>query len=247
MVLSKILKCQLVDYDNDIYTIGNTLRRVQKENAAINIAVEIAATEDNEFYVNNNSSFQNHDLNREAILIVNKAEEQGRIEGIKAGYDHAYSESLLTSDEAVGQIMNGFYKECDNLKEEYSAKGQNAEEGAIAVAMNYANIFTDIVLHSGDEPFIKLFENAASHINEAGVTVLKAGPLGCEIANRHIEYFKSCLIELTSFEIRQVGTDDGLCILATPFGSIDTSVGTQLQKAVQIIGFEHRVLSNVTL
>jgi len=227
MVLSKILKCQLVDYDNDIYTIGNTLRRVQKENAAINIAVEIAATQDNEFYVN-----------QEATLIINKAEELGSLEGIKAGYDHAYSESLLTSDEAVGQIMNGFYKDCDNLKEEYSAKGQNAEEGAIAVAMNYANIFTDIVLHSGDEPFIKLFENAASHINEAGVTVLKAGPLGCEIANRHIEYFKSCLIELTSFEIRQVGTDDGLCILATPFGSIDVSVGTQLQKAAAIIGYE---------
>ena len=225
--MSKILKCQLVDYDNDIYTIGNTLRRVQKENAAINIAVEIAATQDNEFYVN-----------QEATLIINKAEELGSLEGIKAGYDHAYSESLLTSDEAVGQIMNGFYKDCDNLKEEYSAKGQNAEEGAIAVAMNYANIFTDIVLHSGDEPFIKLFENAASHINEAGVTVLKAGPLGCEIANRHIEYFKSCLIELTSFEIRQVGTDDGLCILATPFGSIDVSVGTQLQKAAAIIGYE---------
>jgi len=227
MVLSKILKCQLVDYDNDIYTIGNTLRRVQKENAAINIAVEIAATQDNEFYVN-----------QEATLIINKAEELGSLEGIKAGYDHAYSESILTTDEAVGQIMNGFYKECDDLKEEYSAKGQNAEEGAIAVAMNYANIFTDIVLHSGDEPFIKLFENAASHINEAGVTVLKAGPLGCEIANRHIEYFKSCLIELTSFEIRQVGTDDGLCILATPFGSIDVSVGTQLQKAAAIIGYE---------
>jgi len=225
--LSKILKCQLVDYDNDIYTIGNTLRRVQKENAAINIAVEIAATQDNEFYVN-----------QEATLIINKAEELGSLEGIKAGYDHAYSESILTTDEAVGQIMNGFYKECDDLKEEYSAKGQNAEEGAIAVAMNYANIFTDIVLHSGDEPFIKLFENAASHINEAGVTVLKAGPLGCEIANRHIEYFKSCLIELTSFEIRQVGTDDGLCILATPFGSIDVSVGTQLQKAAAIIGYE---------
>ena len=225
--MSKILKCQLVDYDNDIYTIGNTLRRVQKENAAINIAVEIAATQDNEFYVN-----------QEATLIINKAEELGSLEGIKAGYDHAYSESILTTDEAVGQIMNGFYKECDDLKEEYSAKGQNAEEGAIAVAMNYANIFTDIVLHSGDEPFIKLFENAASHINEAGVTVLKAGPLGCEIANRHIEYFKSCLIELTSFEIRQVGTDDGLCILATPFGSIDVSVGTQLQKAAAIIGYE---------
>lgn len=158
---------------------------------------------------------------------------EGLEEGTRAGRDQVLSavRDRIERERAETEAA------CTGLAEQTRQELAARQDGLPAAAVREARRTLDEELHRGDQPFLRLFAQAAAHVGRAEHAVLRASPYGCGIASRYLEWMKKQIDGLRSLELRQTPGDDGLCILETEAGSVDASVETQFRKAMRLIGF----------
>lgn len=168
---------------------------------------------------------------------IREARLQGMREGFANGHQLAKEQVLQQARAQMEQEQAALDAECASLQESTRRQLAAKQEELPALAMQEAHKVLEQVLHQNDEAFLHLFMQAAGHVGTVESAVLRANPYGCAIAARHMDWMKRQIDGLQELEIRPAEGDDGLCILETAAGSVDASMETQFQKAMQLVGF----------
>lgn len=171
---------------------------------------------------------------------VREARLQGMREGYANGHQSAKEQVLQQARTRVEQEQAALKTECVSLWEDTRRKLVAKQEALPALAMQEASRRLEQVLHQSDEAFLHLFAQAAAHVGTTESAVLRANPYGCAVAARHMDWLKRQIDGLQELEIRPAEGDDGLCILETAAGSVDSSMETQFQKAMRLAGFAEK-------
>lgn len=171
---------------------------------------------------------------------IREARLQGMREGFDNGYQPAKEQVLQQAQAQIEQEQADLDAECASLQENTRCQLAAKQEALPALAMREARKVLEQVLHQSDEAFLHLFMQAAAHVSTVETAVLRANPYGCAIAARHLDWMKRQIDGLQELEIRPAEGNDGLCILETAAGSVDASMETQFQKAMQLSGFAEK-------
>jgi flagellar assembly protein FliH len=169
----------------------------------------------------------------EAEIAVNRSKEQGYVKGyeegvsagVKESVSRAYAEKLLFF-EAISKLETKF-------SDIYADKVGNSEY--LEYALKLAQKIIYIELAKNDDAYFHLYQKATMHIGNAEKATLKAGPIGYAAVQAKREKFEGEIDGLEDFSIILEGKDDGFCLLETPLGTVDASVGAQLGRVKQII------------
>ena len=181
------------------------------------------------------------DLENEVRSILDTASESGYAEGFEEGQTLSRKDMGPKVEEEIRQISKQTEEACRLMREENSRKCEALEAGQLRLALRLTAKILYSELKNNEDAFLQLFCHAASHIDEADSAVLKTGPLGYEAAQRHTEELQQCIRGVRKFEIKQTGINNGLCVIETPYGSVDASIDTQLGKAADALGIDFRV------
>lgn len=171
---------------------------------------------------------------------VREARLQGMREGFDSGYQSVKEQVLQQARAQAEKEQAALETECASLQEETRRQLAAKQDALPALAMQKARRMLEQVLHQSDEAFLHLFLRAAAHVNTTESAVLRVNSYGGAVAARHMDWMKRQIDGLQELEIRPVEGDDGLCILETAAGSVDASVKTQFQKAMQLAGFAEK-------
>ena len=186
---------------------------------------------------------------RKAEEIIQKANERvqelfedakrcGMEEGLVAGFEQGVRDGKQQVMEFENSGIEELKALLSRLEQEYAAVIEQERSEEIPFAFSLASKIIGIEINRNDEAFLKLYENAASHIGETTKAVLKVGPRGFEIATKNKKQLMKCIAGLEQLEIEIIGDDNGSCILETPEGSVDASAATQFHKAQALVGGE---------
>lgn len=168
---------------------------------------------------------------------IREARLQGMREGFTGGYQAARERALHPAQVQLKQEQTVLEAEQTSLLEQTRQELADKQDALPALAMQETRRILQQVLHHTDEAFLHLFAQAAAHVSSAESAVLRANPYGCAVASRHLDWMRKQIDGLQELEIRLTEGDDGLCILETAAGSVDASMETQFQKAMQLAGF----------
>lgn len=169
-----------------------------------------------------------------------RAAREARLRGIREGFDAGFRsgrEQVLadgSAEEAKEQAKQA--EELAQLSKQTRGAVSRAYDALPALAMQVSLRVLEREFHRSDEPFLRLFAQAAAHVARAEHAVLRTSPYGCKIAARHMEFLKKQIDGLQILELRPADGGDGLCILETDAGSVDASLETQFQKAMRVAG-----------
>lgn len=172
----------------------------------------------------------------EADAMLENAQVQGRAEGFDEGARLGMEECEKLTGEQLALIDTQLRKNLNKITAESRKNCESLRNGQIESSLKLASEILYYELAQNESAFLKLFANAASHIAETENAVLKVGPRGYEIAVKHIGELEKSIEGLKKLEIRLTGDDDGLCVIETPYRSIDASIDTQLRKAARTLG-----------
>jgi flagellar biosynthesis/type III secretory pathway protein FliH len=168
--------------------------------------------------------------------LLNKARAEGWQEGFDEGYQIGMEESETLKKEKLQQINMELENKCKSLTSENQQSCEHLRDGQASRGLKYAAKILYYEIENNESAFLRLFENAASHITETDSAILKVGPRGYEIALRHAKELEKSIHGVKKFEIQLIGSNNGLCIIETSCGSLDASIDTQLKKAARTIG-----------
>lgn len=174
----------------------------------------------------------------EAVQAIQKARMDGERKGYMDGLKQGHEDGMRITAQKQEELKAEYARKKEELRGENAAQIAEAQDGQLFLAFTLCGRILRGEIQSSETAFLQLFKQAAAHVGETERAVLKTGPKGYEIACRHTEALSKMLNGLQeSLVVKLAGTDDGLCILETPAGSVDASVHTQLQKAAQAAGF----------
>jgi flagellar assembly protein FliH len=174
----------------------------------------------------------------EAKKLLDQAKISGRVDGFEEGYKLGIAESAARMNNELFEIRQELENACEAARLKNTQACMELKNGQPALAMRLAAKILRHEVNNNEKAFLNLFENAASHIAQTDSAVLKAGPQGYETAVRLEKELEKSINGVKTFEIKLFGRDNGLCIIETPYGSIDASVDTQLEKAARTMGLE---------
>ncbi|MFT8887914.1 MAG: hypothetical protein ABF904_03775 [Ethanoligenens sp.] len=165
---------------------------------------------------------------------ISEARSRGMQEGLACGFQSGSEQVLRAARIQIEEEQAVTESERIRLQTQ-TRQALAAKQMALpALAVKEARQALSLALHRDDEAYLHLFAQAAAHVGPVEHAVLRANAYGCGIASRHLEWMKKQIDGLQSIEIRQTDGDDGLCVLETEAGSLDASVKTQFQKALQV-------------
>lgn len=168
-----------------------------------------------------------------AEAMVNSAKK----EGFKKGYDEGFRQGFSEGSRAAINEKQPLIEELSQYRQrlsEYYNKPVAADD-FIEDALELAKSIIATELKKNDDAFYGLYKKAALHINNTDKAVLKVGPRGYEAVSKNKSKFESAIDGLEELKITLEGDDDGLCVLETPLGNVDASVGAQFERAKKII------------
>lgn len=170
---------------------------------------------------------------RKVEQAVENAKKHGYEKGYKEGYNDGVSEGVNFEIKEKQPIIDVFSVFSKRLAEFYnnSSHDYNYTDSAFELAQRI--ILMELV--KNDDAFYGLYKKAALHISNVEKAELKAGPRGYAIVQADKKKFEDAIEGLSELKITKQGDDDGLCILETPLGNIDASVGAQLRRAKKIV------------
>jgi flagellar assembly protein FliH len=171
----------------------------------------------------------------EAKSIFEQASAGGWAKGLDEGFQLGMDESFSRTGVRLKQIDTDLEKECGRIRAENKETCMQLGNGIIPLGLRLAVVIIYSELKDDENAFINLFKNAASHILETDSAVLNVGPRGYDIATRHAKEFEASIKGVKKFAIKLSGSNNGLCVIETPFGSIDASADTQLEKAARTL------------
>jgi flagellar biosynthesis/type III secretory pathway protein FliH len=169
----------------------------------------------------------------EAEVTVNKSKEQGHAKGYEEGFKLAIEESVSRACEEKIPIIEAISELEARFSNYCASKAGNSEY--IECALQLAQKIIYIELAKNDEAFFHLYQKAAMHIGNAEKATLKTGPRGYALTQAEREKFEGEIDGIGEFVFTLEGEDDGLCVLETPLGNVDASVGAQIGRVRQII------------
>jgi flagellar biosynthesis/type III secretory pathway protein FliH len=181
----------------------------------------------------NKSKFIETRAKAEARTVVENAKRQGLAEGHQEGFKCGYDEAVRCEIDKKRNIFNAVA----TCSQQYSdcCRSRAVDSEALEAAFELARKIIEIELEENDDAYFKLYQKAALHISSSPKATLKTGPRGSKAAKAMNGKFEDAIDGLERLEVVLSGEDDGLCILETPFGSVDASVTAQLERAKRII------------
>jgi flagellar assembly protein FliH len=169
----------------------------------------------------------------EAQFTVSEAKEQGISKGYENGLALGVEEAIRAEEEKKRAFFNAFLELEANIANCYQKHLSDSE--FLEVAFELAQKIINIEIEKNDDSYFCLYRKAAVHISNAEKVTLKAGPRGYQVAQSMREEFEDAIDGLERIDIVLSGNDNGLCVLETPLGNVDSSVEAQLQRAKKII------------
>lgn len=166
---------------------------------------------------------------------VDTAREKGHAEGFNRGFKSGFQNGRDQIMNQLEKITTDISSYLDQIKEVLENKSDDKNHYA-ELAFQLAQKIVAIEIKRNDEAFTSLYMMAASHFGETESIELKAGPRGCEVAEKNRKRFEAAIRGLKNLKITQSSKDDGTCILATSSGEADASVKTQFEHARKIVG-----------
>jgi flagellar assembly protein FliH len=169
----------------------------------------------------------------EAQAAVRSAKGHGFSKGFNEGLSQGYSEGIRLSLEEKQPLIDTLSLLSQRLSEYY---GKPVEKNAyINKAFELAERVISMELAKNDDAFFGLYRKAALHISNTDTANLKVGPRGYSVVHADKKKFENTIEGLNGLKTTLTGDNDGLCLLETPLGNIDASVGAQLSRAKKII------------
>lgn len=171
-------------------------------------------------------------VEKEAETAVAQAKKNGFDKGYAEGYKKGYDEKSTEIENKKKPVCDGIELAAKRLSENYKMSCEKNE--LLEKAFELAEKIIAIELKSGEEAFYGLYRKAALHVSNTESATLKTSARGRRIAEKNMEKFKDAIDGLVNLEVTETG-GDGICILETPVGNIDTSAFVQLERAKNIM------------
>lgn len=176
------------------------------------------------------------DARQQARESIRDAAVQGREEGLRQGIAEIRTASERAAREKLARIQENGRQENERLTHECRRQEEQERARTAAMGLHSAAVIANMELHRDDSLFLGLVRAAALHIGKPEHLVLRVGPLGMTAARHYRMELEKLFGGSAKYEVSLSAHDDGACIIETPEGSVDSGVGTQLQRAAQLIG-----------
>jgi len=153
--------------------------------------------------------------------------EQAKQEGYQAGFEQGKTESLNTYQETIEQAN----RIVDLANADYQITLEKTEEVIIQLAMHTAEKIMDQKLNEKPEQFAHIVKNAFKEIKDQTVISIYLHPANYENVLQQKTELKNILEYDTRLSLYvDEKMKENSCIIEHPFGQIDASVDTQLEK-----------------
>lgn len=168
----------------------------------------------------------------EAEEMLECAQKKGFTNGYEDGYREGLGEGRKAAMEAARPAKEAIGELAERLEEQYS-KPEEADDH-LEEAFALAEKLIELKLRQNDEAFFGLYRKAALHFGNVETATLRAGPRGIGAVERDRRRFEDMIEGLEELKT-VVSGEEGTCVLETPLGNIDSSVGAQLSRAKRIV------------
>lgn len=172
----------------------------------------------------------------EARETIRSAAARGRADGLQKGMAAASAECSRRNRQAVERLREKSRAEEKRLAGEYRERERREQAGVTELGFSCAARIADMELHRDDSLFLGLVRTAAAHMGKPAHLVLRAGPLGMTAARHYRMELEKIFGGPDKYEVSPGGHNDGICVIDTPEGSVDSGVETQLRRAAQLVG-----------
>lgn len=153
--------------------------------------------------------------------------EEAKNEGYQAGFEQGKSESLHVYHETI----NNANRIVDLVKVDYQVTLEKTEEVIVQIAMHTAEKIINQQLQENPEQFVHIVKTALKEIKDQTVISIYLHPANYENVLQQKAELKRILEQETKLSLYiDEELKENSCIIEHPFGRIDASIDTQLEK-----------------
>lgn len=153
--------------------------------------------------------------------------EEAKNEGYQAGFEQGKNESLHVYHETI----NNANRIVDLVKVDYQVTLEKTEEVIVQIAMHTAEKIINQQLQENPEQFVHIVKTALKEIKDQTVISIYLHPANYENVLQQKAELKRILEQETKLSLYiDEELKENSCIIEHPFGRIDASIDTQLEK-----------------